>query len=199
MKAALLIVGLGNPGSEYEGTRHNFGSLVVTRLAEKHGLSFQSKRKWRGRGAVGEIESEQVLLLQPATFMNESGLSVAAALREEELTPSELLVVVDDVELPLGKLRMRTEGASGGHNGLKSVEAYLGTREYVRLRLGVGRGGEDLAEYVLGRFSSEEQKALPEVVEKAVRAIEIWIEQGNNSAMRFVNASNPSTGVKDGA
>lgn len=175
-----LVAGLGNPGGEYEGTRHNLGFDVVSKLAEKHRFSFQKERKVKGFLAKGEVEGRALFLLKPVTYMNESGVAVAAALRYFEIPLSHLLVVVDDVAIPLGQMRMREQGSFGGHNGLKSIEAHLGVNSFARLRIGVGKQqeGEDLADYVLGRFSQEEKEKLPEILEGAVRSIELWMEQG---------------------
>ena len=145
-------------------------------------------------GAVGESD---LLLMKPLTFMNESGVAVAAALHYFKMELSQLLVIVDDVAIPFGQLRMRTDSSSGGHNGLKSIEEHLQTHCFARLRIGVGSsGGGDLADYVLSQFSLEEAKLLPEVLERAVQSIEIWMEQGLNRAMDFANRnpSNPSIG-----
>lgn len=133
----------------------------------------------------------------PATYMNLSGIAVAKAMKDLELAPSSLLVLVDDADIPMGQLRMRPHGGSGGHNGLKSIAEHLQTTDFARLRIGVGRGsGEDLADHVLGLFSPDEQKLLPEILERAAQAIEIWLGQGLNRAMEFTNQipSNPSIG-----
>ncbi|MBI3900661.1 MAG: aminoacyl-tRNA hydrolase [Chlamydiia bacterium] len=183
-----LIAGLGNPGLEYEGTRHYFGFDVVSCFAEKHQLFFERERKLKGKIAKGRSERKDFLLLKPSTYMNESGGSVAATICYYKVPLSQVIVVVDDVAIPFGEFRIRAQGSSGGHNGLKSVEAHLGSSLFPRLRIGVGRDfREDLADYVLGRFTAEEKKMIPEILEKAVRSIEIWMEQGINRAMEFLS------------
>lgn len=190
-----LVVGLGNPGKAYEGTRHNIGFAIVDLLAKKHRLEFRNKAKFKGSLAEGHIGDAPVTLLKPLTFMNLSGESVALMARYLQILPSKILVIADDVDLPIGQLRLKINSGPGTHNGLKSVEHHLQTNRYARLRFGVGgAGNEDLADYVLGRFSPEEEKILPEIVEKAIQAIEIWLDSGITRAMDFTNRkpSNPS-------
>lgn len=195
MAKRYLIAGLGNPGKTYEGTRHNMGFAVVEELARKHHCEFRKKTKWKGSFAEGKIGDTAVYLLMPLTYMNLSGEAIALVMRDLEIALSHLLVVVDDIAIPLGQLRLRPSGSSGGHNGLKSVEEHLQTSQYPRLRIGVGdRQQGDLSEYVLDKFSKEEKKLVPEILERAVRAIEIWLEQGMNRAMDYANPSNPSKG-----
>ncbi|HLB53246.1 MAG TPA: aminoacyl-tRNA hydrolase [Chlamydiales bacterium] len=183
-----LIAGLGNPGLEYEGTRHNLGFDVVSQFAKKSKVLFERDRKLKGKVAKGQLGEIDFLLLKPSTYMNESGASVVAAICHFKVPLSHLLVVVDDVAIPLGEMRMRAQGSSGGHNGLKSIEAHLATSLFPRLRVGVGRDlEEDLADYVLSRFSDEEKKIIPGVLEKSVQSIEIWMEQGINRAMDFLS------------
>lgn len=184
-----LIVGLGNPGTKYEKTRHNLGFMVVEALAEKHGLNF--KREWRLQGSVasGNVGEKKVFLLKPKTYMNLSGNAVRKALNYHKLLSTQLLVVVDDYYLPYGSFRLRGEGGTGGHNGLKSIEACLGTQNYPRLRMGVGPKEnlpEDrkivLEEYVLSNFTPEEQRELPPFITKGVLVIEEWLKMGENAA-----------------
>lgn len=183
-----LIVGLGNPGKTYEGTRHNVGYRVLDVVAEKEGLSFQKKQAWKGVVAEGSLGSSSVILFKPLTFMNESGVAVAHVMRYLGLELSGLLVVVDDVAIPLGQLRMRKGSGSGGHNGLQNIEDLLQTNDYARLRIGVGDRSEgDLADYVLSRFAKDEERLLPQILERAVDAIKIWLEKGLTSAMDFAN------------
>lgn len=199
MEKKYLITGLGNPGKAYERTRHNVGFEVLKLLAKKHQLAFQKKLKYKGSVAEGKVGKASVILLLPETYMNLSGESVALMMRYKELELSHFLVVVDDVAIPLGQLRIRPEGSSGGHNGLKSLEEALHTQRYLRLRVGVGAPKEEtLSDYVLEPFSKEEEKLLPEVLERAVQAIEIWLENGIVRAMDVANArsSNPSNGEK---
>jgi PTH1 family peptidyl-tRNA hydrolase len=194
-----LIVGLGNPGKAYEGTRHNIGFAAVDLLARKSHLEFREKTKFKGLLAEGKIRDAPVSILKPLTFMNLSGESVALVAHYLQILPSKVLVVVDDVDLPLGQLRLKINSGPGTHNGLKSVEEHLQTNRYARLRIGVGNEYEgDLADYVLSQFSREEEKVLPEIIEKAVQAIEIWLDRGITRAMDFANKdpSNPSNGEK---
>lgn len=182
-----LIVGLGNPGEKYAKTRHNLGFLVVSRCAQKWGLEF--KREWRlkGKTAAGVYKEKKVILLQPATYMNLSGESVRRCALFYKVPLEQLLVAVDDVYVKFGAMRLRPEGSSGGHNGLKSIEQELGTQNYCRLRLGVGNGdlpGQILEEYVLANFTPEEQDKLPLFIENAVSVLEMWLDQGTNAAMQ---------------
>lgn len=178
-----LIVGLGNPGEEYRFTRHNLGFLVLDELALRHRLEFKRKRLYSGHLAKGVIAQESVALLKPQTYMNLSGEAVRGAAKELNIDLGHILVVVDDVAIPYGRLRFRIDSGSGGHNGLKSIEAHLQSTHYGRLRVGIGdRGeGEDLAEHVLSPFSEEEKKELPELIQRAADAVEIWIARGNNA------------------
>lgn len=195
MKKA-LIVGLGNPGKSYERTRHNIGFEAVEALAGKYRLGFKKRLKFKGSIAEGCIGEDPVILLLPTTFMNLSGEAVALAMRYFEIDLSRLIVITDDVALPLGQLRIRINSGSGGHNGLKSVEECLQTNRYARLRIGVGdrpKGESDLTEHVLGQFSQEEEKLLPGVLERAVHALEIWLDKGITSAMNFANPAKKGT------
>lgn len=192
-----LVVGLGNPGKAYERTRHNVGFEVLDRLAKKHGLEFRKKEKFKGSLAEGSVGNAKLNLLKPHTFMNESGQAIAVAMPYLQIDLPGLLVVVDDVDLPFGKLRLKTDSGPGTHNGLKSVAECLQTNGYARLRVGVGApAGGDLADYVLDKFSPEEEKLLPEILERAVQAIETWFDKGLTRAMDAVNPSNPSNGEK---
>ena len=155
-----LVVGLGNPGSKYEGTRHNIGFEVIDRLAEG-GSGARFSRKFEGLVAETEIDFRRVLLLKPDTFMNLSGRSVAQATRFFKLDLADLLVVCDDLSLPLGKLRIRGGGSDGGQKGLRDISAQLGTDAYARLRIGIGdRGAVDASDYVLSRFRSAERSEI---------------------------------------
>jgi PTH1 family peptidyl-tRNA hydrolase len=190
-----LIVGLGNPGKAYEKTRHNIGFEAVSLLAKKHHLEFKKQLKFKGSIAEGQIGDTSAILLMPLTFMNLSGEAVALAMRYFAVDLSRLIILLDDVALPLGQLRIRINSGTGGHNGLKSVEEHLQTNRYARLRIGVGdRGqGEDLADHVLGRFSKEEEKLIPGVLERVVQSVEIWMDKGLTSAMNYANSSSSST------
>ena len=183
-----LIVGLGNPGKSYDKTRPNIGFRALQELARKHGLEFRKRADFKGSVAEGQIGTAPVLLLMPLTFMNESGEAVAQIVRYYQIDLSRLLVLTDDVALPLGQLRMKINSGSGGHNGLKSIEDHLQTNRYARLRIGVGDREEgDLTSHVLGRFSEVEEKLIPGVLERAVQSVEIWLDKGITSAMDFAN------------
>jgi peptidyl-tRNA hydrolase, PTH1 family len=198
-----LVVGLGNPGREYVGTRHNVGFEVIDALAQRLGLVFgpgeyerTAKAKFDGLAMDGMMSfvggggSEKVLLLKPTTFMNVSGRSVQAAMAFYQLTPADVMIVLDDVALPCGKLRMRSGGSSGGHNGLKDIERALGTSQYPRLRIGVDAPPPRVPQkdYVLGRFSDEQRKQLDPALKRAVDAIFTWAERGIETAMSLFNA-----------
>jgi PTH1 family peptidyl-tRNA hydrolase len=183
-----LIVGLGNPGPTYSGTRHNVGYQVVEELARRHGVA-KAKRGYDGRYAVGAIRGRAVLLLQPTTFMNESGRSVAAALRAHKLPLERVLVVHDHIDLPFGRLRLVANGGSGGHNGLKSITGLIGPG-YGRLRVGVDRPAsydpDIVADYVLATFS-EPREAVSALVSAAADAAELWLDDGLEGAANRVN------------
>ena len=194
---AFLIVGLGNPGKKYEGTRHNIGFDFLSYLASRYQIEFRKQSHWDALVGKGEVGSSSLVLMMPQTFMNESGRAVAPALHDLNVDLSRLLVVVDDVAIPMGQIRVKLNSGSGGHNGLKSVEQYLQTNRFARLRLGVGDREEgDLSSHVLGKFSLEEQKIVPEMLERAMQAIDIWLNKGITSAMDFANRrpSNPGNG-----
>jgi len=184
-----IITGLGNPGKTYEDTRHNIGFRIIKALAKKYGISFRpSLIRSKGSVGEGEILGQKVLLLLPLTYMNESGQAVRKCTSYYKIPIDHLMVVTDDVALPFGQVRLRTKGGSGGHNGLKSIEAHLGTQEYMRLRAGVGdRERGDLADHVLGRFTQKEKEDLPDLIDQAINALEIWITEGIEAAMQAAN------------
>ncbi|MDP1609090.1 MAG: aminoacyl-tRNA hydrolase [Chlamydiales bacterium] len=183
-----LIVGLGNPGKSYEKTRHNIGFASIQEFAKVHGFTFSKKSQFKSDLAEGMIGSKKVVLQMPLTFMNLSGEAVALSVNFWKIAVEHLLVVVDDVAIALGELRLKINSGCGGHNGLKSIEEHLHTQRYARLKIGVGDRQEgDLSSHVLGRFSEDEQKVVPSVVERSVQATEIWLTQGITSAMNFAN------------
>lgn len=184
-----IIVGLGNPGPKYKGTRHNIGFRVVDQVAERLGAAF-SREKYHGIVAEAKRAGQAVLLVKPLTYMNNSGLCVARAVQYKNVELKDLLVVVDDVNLALGKLRMRLGGSAGGHNGLKSIIAHLGTDEFPRLRAGVGfgRGEGDLAEYVLDSFIPDERAEAEALVSRAADAVLCCLESSLEEAMNKFNS-----------
>lgn len=184
-----IIVGLGNPGQKYENTRHNIGWQVLDALAEKHGINIL-ENKFKGLVGKGVIEGEKVLLLKPLTYMNLSGEAVGEAVRFFKIDETtELIVIADDISLDAGQIRMRKKGSAGGHNGLKNIIAHLGHENFIRMKMGVGDkpAGYDLADYVLGHFSKEEEKILAESRSNAVLAIETVIRDGADKAMNLYN------------
>lgn len=189
-----IIVGLGNPGKAYVKTRHNVGFAAVDLLAAKYRLEFHKQMQFKGELAEGSMNEHPVMILKPLTFMNLSGEAVASLLRYFKIDVSQLMILTDDVALPLGQLRIRINSGSGGHNGLKSIEECLQTDRYPRLRIGVGdRDHGDLSDHVLGRFSEEEETLIPSVLERVVQAVEIWLDKGLTSAMNFSNKKSSST------
>ncbi|MCM1027427.1 MAG: aminoacyl-tRNA hydrolase [Roseburia sp.] len=187
-----IIVGLGNFGKEYENTRHNIGFDVIDRLAEQEGIRVL-ERKHRAVIGKGIVEGERCLLAKPLTYMNLSGECVRELLDYYKADETaELIVVSDDISLPVGQLRVRKKGSAGGHNGLKNIIAHLGHDAFIRIRVGVGEKppGWDLVDYVLGRFSGPERKLEDEAAERAAEAIRTVISQGADEAMNRFNARN---------
>jgi peptidyl-tRNA hydrolase, PTH1 family len=188
--AGRLVVGLGNPGEEYARTRHNLGAMVVDLLAEKWGAAFQRSGLLAAHVASASPDGLPALrLVKPTPYMNVTGPVYARALKVFETPAAEALIVVDDFMLDFGRLRLRPDGSSGGHNGLKSVEEALGSRAYPRLRVGIGPvpGRQDPADFVLGRFNAEQRKELPHVVEDAAAAVVTWLRDGMDRAMERHN------------
>jgi len=183
-----IIVGLGNPGPKYQHTRHNLGFLALDALAAATGIALD-REKHQGVFGQGRHGGQPLLLVKPMTFMNRSGDCVAPLTRNRLQTPADLLVLVDDVNLPLGRLRMRAGGSAGGHNGLKSLIERLGTQEFARLRMGVGdnRKGDDLAAHVLAKFLPEERPEVEAVIDRSVQAALMWLEAGAERTMGEYN------------
>ena len=185
----ILIAGLGNPGKEYENTRHNAGFLVLDTLSQKLGADL-SERKHRALCGKAVIGGQKVILLKPQTYMNSSGESIRAAADYYKVPPEDILVVYDDISLAPGQLRIRAKGSAGGHNGIKSIIAHLGTQEFPRVKVGIGekQPSMDLADYVLGHFSSGEKKIMEEAAKEAADAIceivNVGIEQAMNDHNR---------------
>lgn len=184
-----LVIGLGNPGAEYARHRHNVGFQVVDALARAHGLAFSRAKLARAQVAQGRIAGRRVILAKPQTFMNRSGQAVGRLARWHSVPPQQILIVYDELDLPLGRLRLRPEGGAGGHNGMRSIIEALGSQEFPRLRVGINRppGKMDPADYVLHPFSPEEAEIIAPVIEQAVAAIETWLAKGIVAAMDRYN------------
>ena len=183
-----LIVGLGNPGKSYEKTRHNMGFMVVSAFAKSMGWVFRNEKRFFGYVAMGIIGENNVGLLLPKTYMNDSGKSVHKYACFFKLPLEQILVVVDDVSIGFGDMRLRIEGGTGGHNGLKSIEGYLGTCNYSRLRMGVGNDiGYDLTDYVLGCFLPEEKRKLNDFIACGVEAVNCWLHEDIERVMNKIN------------
>ncbi len=183
-----LIVGLGNPGRGYTKTRHNIGFQVVEALAEKHGWSFRNVDAFHGLFAEGTLGDKKILVLKPQTYMNSSGEALQACSSYYKVPLTQILVVSDDIYLSFGRLRIKTSGGSGGHNGLKSIESHLGSQVYMRLKVGVSnRDSGDLADYVLSPFLDEEKQKLPVLIEHAVNSLELWLKSGVVAATEYAS------------
>src|SRR5439155_25622884 len=181
MEKLHLVVGLGNPGREYSKTRHNAGFMVVQRLAERSKADWTREKRFKASTARVEEGLRKLILAQPEAFMNASGEAVGALMNFYRVPPAQTLVVVDDADLPLGQLRLRGSGSSGGHHGLESIEAHLGTREYPRLRIGIGRESSqqrEITDYVLAKFSKAEAELLEKVLIRGCEQIECWFNEG---------------------
>jgi len=195
MENNFLIVGLGNPGAEYAKTRHNAGFLLVEKLAEQWQSGWVNERKFVARVAKAERNGKKVLLCEPQTFMNLSGESVGALVNFYQLPLGKILVAVDDADLPFGEIRLRKSGSSGGHHGLESIEQHLASREFARLRIGIGRrdSSRQIANYVLGKFETGENELLKKVLERATNQVETWLTSGIEKAMSQFNGVVDST------
>jgi len=197
-----LVVGLGNPGREYADTRHNVGFAVLDRLADQRDCSFRNRWKFSAGVTEFTLNGEKVVLVKPRTYMNRSGGAVAALLNWLKIVPAEMLVVADDADLPLGQIRLRASGGSGGHNGLRSIiESLGGNEEFARLRVGIGRTaplGTDITGHVLGKFAAPERDAAEQAVATAVEAIESCLRDGVEDAMNRFNRKSPRAGAAEG-
>lgn len=183
-----VVVGLGNPGARYAATRHNAGFQVVDRLAEAHGLRF-AHRRFRAALAEGTVLDQRVVLAKPETYMNASGEAVGPLVRWHKIAPEELLVIYDDLDLSLGRLRLRANGSAGGHLGMASIITALATQAFPRLRIGIGRppAALDAAAYVLQPFGLDERPTIAAVLERAQAAVERWLRDGLAAAMNEFN------------
>jgi peptidyl-tRNA hydrolase, PTH1 family len=198
-----LIVGLGNPGREYVQTRHNIGFEVVDALAKRLGFVSSpsefdrtARSQFDGLALGGSAGQEKVLLLKPMTYMNLSGRSVQSAMAFHKLSPDDIMVVLDDLALPVGRLRIRSSGSSGGHNGLKDIERALGTSQYPRLRIGIDQPPTFIPgrDYVLQKFSAEQRKLLEPAIGRACGALVMWIDKGISPAMNQFNGESKDEG-----
>jgi PTH1 family peptidyl-tRNA hydrolase len=199
MENVFLIVGLGNPGADYAKTRHNAGFLLVEKLASLWRSEWSTGRKFQARVARAAGGGRTVLLAQPQTYMNASGESVGALVKFYQLPLERLMVVVDDADLPLGEIRLRPGGGTGGHHGLESITQHLGSREYARLRIGIGRNdaARQITGHVLGRFDAAESARLEQVLERAAGQLQCWLDAGIQKAMsQFNGAVSPTNEEK---
>ena len=195
MEPLHLIVGLGNPGADYAKTRHNAGFLLVEKLAAQWQAGWTNERKFAARVAKAERNGKKVLLCEPQTFMNLSGEAVSGLVQFYQLPLEKILVVVDDADLPLGEIRLRPGGGTGGHHGVESVTQHLGAKEFARLRIGIGRKNEvrQITGHVLGKFSADENALLEKVLERAAGQLECWLNAGLQKAMNQFNGVVDST------
>ena len=190
MENLRLIVGLGNPGREYARTRHNAGFMVLDQLAERRKARWAREKKFVARVAKADWNSERLILCEPETFMNASGEAVGALVTFYRVPVDRLLVVVDDADLPIGEIRLRARGSSGGHHGLESIEQHLATREFARLRIGIGRGQTTVRQitgHVLAEFNRVERALMDKVVTRACDQVECWTQDGVLQAMNRYN------------
>jgi PTH1 family peptidyl-tRNA hydrolase len=180
-----VIVGLGNPGKQYAHTKHNVGFDVLDAFAKRHKVKILSRQC---RGLVGSFDhyGEQILLVKPQTFMNESGQCVGQIMRKYQLEPSDMLVIYDDMDLPLAKIRIRLQGSSGGHNGMKSIIAHIHSREFARMRIGIGHCGEAI-NHVLSRFSRKDRQEMDIAIGQAADVLDMVLEEGIEAAMNKYN------------
>ena len=182
-----LIVGLGNPGKEYENTRHNAGFMAMDRLADVLNVSIDHA-KFKGEYVKMKYHGEDVILLKPMTYMNNSGESVIQVMNYFKIDVSDLVVIYDDMDMPTGKLRLRESGSAGGHNGMKSIIAHVGTQSFKRIRVGIDKHPRiKVIDYVLGRFTKEEQPLIDEGIENAVKAVEMFLDKDFTASMNAFN------------
>lgn len=192
MDTIYLVAGLGNPGAEYARTRHNAGFLAVECFGEKFAANWKNEAKFQSRVARVEARGRKVILCEPQTYMNASGQAMTPLAAFYKVPVDRILVVVDDADLPFGQIRLRAEGSSGGHHGLESIEQHLGSRQFARLRVGIGRTDRALREitgHVLGKFAADEAELLEKVLERTVAQIEVFLAEGVLKAMSQFNGA----------
>ena len=190
MESAHLIVGLGNPGPKYRGTRHNVGFLAVDKLAALWDADWSDEKKFKARMSRAVVDETTIHLCEPLTFMNLSGETVGAVIDYYRIETARMMVIVDDANIDLGEMRLRVDGSTGGHNGLNSIEQHLATPEYLRLRIGVGRPAEarqELSSHVLGPFAAGEMVILGKVLDRVVQQVQCWLQHGAEQAMNEFN------------
>jgi PTH1 family peptidyl-tRNA hydrolase len=190
MTEKYLIAGLGNPGSEYEGTRHNIGFAVLEALGRRMGIRGKSERRFQAIVGVGRREAHNLILAQPLTYMNLSGQAIVKILNYYQVPPERLLVIYDEAALPFGRIRFRPSGSDGGQKGVRSVIGSLGGRQnFARLRIGIGSPPPEMkmVDFVLSRFAPEERDAMPRVIDAALNGVETWLDSGTESAMARYN------------
>ena len=193
MSDKFMIVGLGNPGSEYKKTRHNIGFMVADRFAQKFDAQFK-----KGRGTYDytsvQIDGHTAIVAKPLTYMNKSGIAVATLLNYYSIDLSRLLIIFDEVELPFGRLRIRKQGGSGGHNGINSVIQHVNTKEFARLRIGIGTeyAKKDMTKFVLSNFTRNEQQELDQIIDESVQVVTSFIRDGIERTMNIFNQAQPA-------
>ena len=192
-----IVVGLGNPGREYADTRHNIGFMVLAELARRNSAKAERSR-FRAELTEYFMNGEKIILVAPQTYMNLSGVAVNQVVNWYRVPIEQMLVIYDEIDLPLGQLRMRETGSAGGHNGLKSIIQELGTNKITRLRVGIGRGPGTAVAHVLSRFNPMEQQAVPDLITRAADAVELWIKEGSIAAMNAVNQRSAEPAAKQG-
>ena len=189
-----VIVGLGNPGAQYENTPHSIGFEAVDAIAAAMGATWQEKKQFSCLMARGTFAGQQVILAKPQTYMNLSGNSVAPLVKYNNATAADLLVIQDDIDLPVGRMRIRKTGSCGGHNGIRNIISALGTTAFTRLKLGVGKDKTDVVAHVLGKFDPATRKTMDAVVAEAVHAAELILTQGPDKAMNTYNGWSATNG-----
>ena len=191
-----LIVGLGNPEPKYDKTRHNIGFDAVDALARRRQISWSENRRFQGWFGEGTgFKGSKLRLLKPLTYMNRSGQAIRAVMDWYKFPPDSVLIIYDDMDLPVGRLRLRLSGSAGGHNGMKSAIAHLGTQNFPRLRIGIGKSSQDKGtiSHVLGKFSAQETELISQVLELVVETVELALQEGVEKAMSLYNSRNIAT------